>query len=131
MNKKIFLKNKKGVSVYLALMIMTILLAITFGLNAIIVGQIKTVRGIGYSVVSFYAAETGMEIALYTDNCTSTCSFSGYLDLNGNDVQDDDDSTYTVEGYAPGEDDCPSDMYYCLKSIGGFKEAKRALQTVR
>ncbi|MFH1036580.1 MAG: hypothetical protein V1756_00720 [Patescibacteria group bacterium] len=123
--------NKKGISIYLALLIMGILLAITLGLNSILVGQIKTIRGIGYSVVAFYTAETGIETALFSTNCTSTCEFSDYLDLNSNSVQDEEDSVYFVSGMGASENGCPVGVNYCIKSIGVFKETKRALQISR
>jgi hypothetical protein len=118
------LRREKGVSIYLALMIMTILLAIVFGLSAISLGQIKTIRGMGNSVAAFYAAETGIERALYTSGCDSTCSLFGDLDLGNGNI-----SHYDVSGIAPGAD-C-SGSNYCLVSIGSFNQTRRAIQISR
>jgi len=60
-----FKNYQKGVSLYLALMIMFILLAIGLGVSLIIVSQMKMIRGMGDSVIAFYAADTGIEHSLY------------------------------------------------------------------
>jgi len=57
--------TNKGVSLYLALIIMFILIAIALGVSLIIVSQMKMIRGMGDSVVAFHAADTGIERALY------------------------------------------------------------------
>jgi hypothetical protein len=57
--------TKKGVSLYLALIIMFILIAIGLGVSLIIVSQMKMMKGMGDSVVAFYAADTGIEHSLY------------------------------------------------------------------
>lgn len=56
---------QKGVSLYLAVMMMSILLAMALGMATILFSQLKTVRGMGDSVVAFYVADTGMERAMY------------------------------------------------------------------
>ena len=60
--------GEKGVSLYVAFMIMSILLVIGFSISAILVSEIKAMRGMGHSVIAFYAAETGIEKTLYLDN---------------------------------------------------------------
>ena len=60
---------EKGVSIYLAIMVMTILLGIGFGMSALLVGQFKVLRGIGESVFAFYAADGGIERVLQVDTC--------------------------------------------------------------
>jgi hypothetical protein len=60
-----FKNSNKGVSLYLALIIMFILIAIALGVSLIIVSQMKMMKGMGDSVVAFYAADTGIEQALY------------------------------------------------------------------
>lgn len=64
---------QRGVAVYLAIVIMFLLLGIGVGLATILIGQIKIMSGIGDSVVAFYAADTGIERALYEDKrCKQT-----------------------------------------------------------
>jgi hypothetical protein len=61
------LKNQKGVAIYLILVIMAIFLDISLGLSVVLFSEILNIREIGYSVVAFYAAESGIEEAFYWD----------------------------------------------------------------
>jgi len=64
-------------------MIMFILIAIGLGISLIIVSQMKMIRGMGDSVVAFYAADTGIEHALYDKRRKGgTGEVSGSLDAN-------------------------------------------------
>jgi hypothetical protein len=131
MQKKIDNGNfrlQKGVSLYFALAIMAILLAIGFGLSTIIVSQTKMTKEVGDSLISLQAADTGIEramYALYKEKIPPPFNFSGYLDLNQNGQQDSKEPTYQVTGLSPVSD-C-SAQYYCLRSIGNFKGIKRAV----
>ena len=60
-------KNQKGVSIFLALVVMTVFLAISLGLSVLLLGETRIIRGMGYSVIAFYAADTGVEEMLYLD----------------------------------------------------------------
>ena len=111
---------EKGVSLYLAFMMMTVLLVIAFGMSAILFGQMKIIGGMGNSVIAFYAADTGIERALY-ENATPTQTFSG--SIGG--------ASYNVSVISPGSDNCPSNVNYCVKSIGIYKETRRAIQVNR
>jgi hypothetical protein len=57
--------NQKGVSVYLTIIILAILLSVSLGLASIIVGGAKIAQMHGNSVKAFHAADTGIEKALY------------------------------------------------------------------
>jgi len=139
-NKKIEkLKAKEqGVSLYLAIVILAVLLGVSFGLSSILVGQIKITRGMGDSVVAFYAADTGIETELYNNSPTGT-SYSGYLDLDGDGgglpgdcpdtLQDSDDACYKVSVLAPGPD-CDA-LNLCIKSVGVYKNTERAIEVVK
>jgi hypothetical protein len=59
--------TEKGVSVFLAIIILSVLLAIGLGLSAILVSQIRMIKEIGDSISSFFAADTGAERMLYED----------------------------------------------------------------
>jgi Tfp pilus assembly protein PilX len=107
--------RQKGVSLYLALLIMAVILSIGLGVSAILLGQIKVIRGMGDSVVAFYAADTGIERALREGR-----GVSGVLE-NG--------ARYEVRFLSPGPD-CPA-LYYCLKSVGIFRETRRAIEIIR
>jgi Tfp pilus assembly protein PilX len=113
--------SQKGISVYIAFMIMAILLIIGFGMSTVLLSQIKTLRGMGNSVVAFYAAETGIERTLYeiSQGAEIGDHFDGSLD----------DSSYSADIIAPNGD-C-SAQYYCIKSIGLYQETKRGIQASR
>ena len=108
-----FKNYQKGVSLYLALIIMFILLAIGLGISLIIVSQMKMIRGMGDSVVAFYAGDTGIEHSLYKTR---------------------------IEGDLTGEIDPPEqvgDAYYKVtkvtgediwQSVGTFQGVKRAIE---
>jgi hypothetical protein len=110
-------KLKQGTSLYLAIMVMTILLAIALGLSAIFLGQTKTIKEMGNSVIAFYAADAGIEkILVVRDNPDGQTPdyYSGTLD-NG--------ATYQIFVTVGGA--CPN---YCIKSVGSYKETRRAIE---
>jgi hypothetical protein len=59
--------NQKGTSLLLTILIMTALLAIALGLARLSLGEIKLVRDIPDSLTAYYAAESGIEKAIYLD----------------------------------------------------------------
>ena len=73
MPKYLNVNMNKGVSLYLAVVIMAILLAIVLGVSAILVSQIKIIRGVENSVIAFYAADTGIEDILYPNRANPDC----------------------------------------------------------
>lgn len=125
---KIQNSKQKGVSIYLTLMIMAILMAISLGISALLLGQMEMIRRMGDSVIAFYAADTGIERELYEAN-PPPYNYSGYLDLNGNGVQDSQDASYNVFVIEPGSDCAGSS--YCLRSIGVYKTTRRAIEVTR
>ena len=122
--------NSKGISIYLALMVMVILLALALGLAAILFSQMRMIREIGYSVIAFYAADTGIEREAFEGNKPGT-KYSGYLDLNKNGIKDGEDSFYHIFVLSPGKEDCPEEINFCIKSIGSYKGVKRAILVFR
>ena len=109
-----FKNSKKGVSLYLALMIMFILLAIGLGVSLIIVSQMKMMKGMGDSVIAFYAADTGIERALY-EKRVNNVDWSGFGTVGGAD--------YTVD-YIVG----PPATWKSKGSFGSFAKVKRAIE---
>ncbi len=125
------MKNK-GISIYIALVIMAVLLNIALGISAILFGQIKMTREIGYSVIAFSAANTGIDRAIYEGTPPGN-TIVGYLDLNDNGVQDEEDSSYRVDVISAGTANCPSPpaVHSCIKSVGVFKKTRRAIEATR
>ena len=69
-NKKLyfnFKNSQKGVVLLITFFIMTIILAIVLSVSIILYSRIKSIRNIGSSVIGFYAADSGVEKALYYD----------------------------------------------------------------
>lgn len=116
-------KNKKGVAIYFAILILSVIFGIGMGLSLIIFNQIKTVREVGNSVFAFLAADSGIEEAMYRLYKRGEISFTieGSLDF----------ASYIVKSFpaAAGSNDCskPPYNYFCLKAEGRYKETKRAL----
>ena len=120
--KLLMINSNRGTTLYLALIILAILTAIVFSVSSIILGQIKTMRGMGNSIIALYAADTGIEKKLY-----GMYQEGDFGDLYGNL---DNNAAYQVIFLNPGEGNCPSDAYYCIKSIGTFRQTKRGLQAI-
>ncbi len=113
-------KNKQqGTTLYLSLMIMTILLAVAFGLSSIFLGQAKMIRSMGQSVIAFYAADAGIEEVLTRRSSpSSTCTKLSPCFL-------DNGAAYYIIIQTPGVDCAAAN--YCITAVGVFKEARRAI----
>lgn len=108
--------SKKGVVLLLSVLILAILLAIALGVSTILVSQFRMLQNMEYSVQAFFAADTGIERALFEEQ-----SLSGALP-NG--------ASYQVQFFVPGTGDCEGENY-CLKSVGVFRGTRRALEITR
>lgn len=113
MNNKF--KNQKGVTLFLSLLVLGILFSIGFALSSSLVNQIAVIRGIGNSVVAFYAADTGIEKALLKRGSPADIPET-ILDNN---------ATYEVESSPAG---CGVFSNYCFQSTGSFQEVQRAIE---
>jgi len=103
---------------------MVILTSIVLSLSIVLVNQIRIIGGMESSVISFSAADTGIEMVLEMDiDALLSDNYEGQLD-NG--------ATYEVTVYEPGEGNCPADVdNFCINSIGVFKDNQRAIQVTR
>ncbi len=111
---------KKGVSLYLAIVILSVLTTTLLALVTISMSQIRIIWTLGDSITAFFVADTGIEHCLYRIRKEGNYSgFSG--NLNGN--------SYTVTVTPGGESGCAPDNYYCLKSIGSYKKTNRAIES--
>ena len=110
--------GQKGIALYLALVVMTTLLGIALGVNSIFLGQTKIVRITGYSVLAFYAADAGIEEILIQRNDPPLGAGQVVILSNG--------ATYQVFVNQTGVGGCSAN-YYCITSVGTYKETKRAV----
>ncbi len=119
------LRNKtmqRGIALYLALIVMFILLGIGLGISTILIGQIKIIRGVGNSVVAFYAADTGVERVLYAIRKEGYCSPPPLLPVQPFiDVALGNGATYTVTITA-----CNGAT--TIDSKGTYQETRRAIE---
>jgi len=109
----------KGVALYIALMVMSVLLALALGIAAILFSQIKMMEGMGDSVLAFYATNTGIERTLYEISQGAGVG-SHYEEILENG------SSYSADVIAPNGD-CPAPNY-CIKSVGIYKQIRRAIR---
>lgn len=107
-------------------MILTILMIIAFSMSTVLLSEINIMKGMGRSVIAFFAAESGIEEALSVHRegiVEGEKEISGTL---GNE------SAYEVSVSAPGIGSCPPEVNnYCIKSIGSYLEARRAIWVTR
>jgi len=108
---------EKGVSLYLTIVILSVLVTALLALITISVSQIKIIWTLGDSVVAYYAADTGIErvlYGLYKEGYVPSlgdCRYSDILDNN---------STYEV---------CVSDSSIStIFSTGTYKKTKRRIE---
>jgi len=116
--------SQKGVSLYLAIVIMVILLAIVLSVATILVGQLKMIREMENSVIAFYAADTGIEEVLEVIIHDAGTPDSRYPLTGQTSVGD---ASYYVQVFLPGESDCNASLY-CVKSVGTYKGTRRAIE---
>ena len=121
--------SQRGVSALFAILLLSVMMAIVLGLSTIVVTQIRTVKGIGDSLIAFYAADAGIEymLKLIVSGGTPAAS-EGPVSLGNN-------ASYTIESFCcnpaytscvgtcpPGlsiKSDCSAPRY-CVKSTGMY-----------
>lgn len=108
--------QKKGAALFLSVIILAFLLAIALGVSTILVGQGRMLQGMENSVQAFFAADTGIERALFEERAVSGTLSNG--------------AVYSVEFLPEGSGGCQA-TNYCLKSAGTFRQTKRAIETSR
>lgn len=145
------ISQQGAVSLYLALMTMIILLAIGLGITTIIISQMRMIRGMGDSVVAFHAADTGIEKTIFYDrkvtpegarglcDICNSCPITDCKDCNTNGADCDplsctdcfisyysdfDGKRYDIEGVVSGG-------VTTIKSVGKYKETKRAIEVTK
>jgi hypothetical protein len=59
--------NEKGVSLIMTFFIMMIILAVVLAISVLLYSELKVIRNISNSMISFYAADSGIEKVLYYD----------------------------------------------------------------
>ncbi len=138
------IQKSEGIALLFIVLITSLILSIGLGLTALLIQGMRITGEIGYSVVAFYAADSGIEEALY-DLYQHSSSLdppsplhSGNLDgvyyqtfakcdKDANPNPDLPDSC--LLGEANIDPNCDGDtLKYCLKSLGSYQRVKRAIE---
>ena len=104
-------KKNKGSALLLTILVLSTLLAINLAISTILIGQIKVLSGMENSVQAFFAADTGIERALFEGGTR----FMGSLS-NG--------ATYHVIISS-------TENKITITSKGSFRGTKRAIEVTR
>ena len=130
--------SQKGVSLYLTLVVLSIILAIVVGLSGILVSQMKMIRGMENSVVALYAADTGIEkvlkVAIEDPELLKDEYDPESLDIGASyEVRVSCCATCLAapSGTCPDSleiDSACSASRFCIHSVGSYKGAKRAIE---
>jgi len=109
------MNKQKGVSLYIAIMIIAVLLAIVLGTGAILFGQLKIIRGMENSILAFYAADSGIEKVLMNRN--------NPLPFNGDSERLDNSARYEITVLV-----APAPYNFYIRSVGSYGGTKRAIE---
>lgn len=132
--------GEQGVSLYLAIVIMVILLSIVLGAATILVSQIRMIKEMENSVVAFYAADTGIERVLEViikGNVPDTrYPLSGETPVGDASYYAEVSCCYALnDNCAWKTSPCPitedlncNASLYCVKSVGIYKNTRRAIE---
>ncbi len=125
-----FQYSQRGVvALFLALTILAFLLATILGATAILVGQMKVIRGMGNSVIAFYAANTGIEKMLF-DFSPNHSGQIGNPPFNTS-FKVEMVCSHILYPYCPLnfviDPGCPA-ANFCIRSIGIFEGSRRAIE---
>jgi hypothetical protein len=88
--------SQRGISLLFIVLISSLILAIGLGLTALLIQEMRMMSEIGYSVTAFYAADSGIEAAIY-DLYQSDPPTSVHSDESDN--ADLDDAGYDTLAY--------------------------------
>ena len=130
--------NQQGVAIYLTFWIMSLLLGIALGISSMLFSQIGLLRDIGESALAFAATDAGIEYVLYLD--TTECGEVEGIEDRVQCLKDaiptgaqtlGNGATYELIVEAEGEGRCPMEVNYCARSLGIYREARRAIRVAR
>jgi len=116
------LSKSEGVSLYLTLMFLTAVFVLAVGVSTLFTVRLRTLVDIGDSVPAFYAAETGIERALF-ERWPPSSSPSPYAEAL------DNGASYQVWVMLPGLECVATEL--CVKSIGDYRNVRRGLKISR
>ena len=125
--------NQKGIALLFTMLIMSVILAVAAGISVILIQETKMIGEIGHSVVSFYAADSGVEQQLY--DLYKIPPEEPHMPQYSTTLANE--ASYTVTAKCSTSTDCYvgfmvdetcTAFNYCIKSIGNYEKTKRAIE---
>jgi len=117
------MNTQKGASLYFTIVIMSILLAAVFSMGSLLLVQLQSIKQIGDSVVAYYAADSGAEVALYEGKTGIPAEPWPSGTLAG--------ASYKTYFFATTSPDCVGGQHYCILSIGDYQGVERRVKITR
>lgn len=120
--------NQKGVAIYLSVLILSGVLAISLGISTLLINELKIARDIGRFIPALYAADSGIERALYKIRKLgefSSCPNLGDCAISATTLQNT--GVYKVFILDAGVGWC-SGATTCVRSLGSFVDTNRAIE---
>jgi hypothetical protein len=114
--------NKKGSILYFSVLLVGLLFSAGITTTAILVQKISMIEELTYSTSAFYAADAGIEKALYRWNDISETS--GAINYNYSFENLSEDQSYIIRRSASGGN-------LIITSTGSYKEVRRGIQVSR
>jgi hypothetical protein len=134
-NLQLTTHSSEGISLLFIVLITSLILSVGLGLTALLIQGMRIISEIGYSVGAFYAADSGIEEALYDlyQNPSPSAEHSGNLDSAHYQTfakcDKDTLSGSCLLGDVNIDPNCNEDtLKYCLKSLGSYQRVKRAIE---
>ncbi len=119
----------RGITLYFAILLIGLFLTISVGLSTISVLQLRTVAETAESVHAFFAADTGVEAALYwqtaEEDIAQCDNGSGASYCNGTL---ENEASYELTGWQGGNAGCPDEASVCIDSTGFAGSSRRAIR---
>lgn len=126
----------KGSALLYVVLLLALLLTVVLGLSVLILSQFEIMKNMGNSTVAFYAADAGIERMLsafvaQNETLTSPYVLSGVFSNSAEykvSILCKDDANVDVCGSILTDSSCScSECSFCIKSVGTYKGAKRAI----
>ncbi len=131
------IKQQKGISLLFVVLIMGVILSIGLGISSILVQQTRITGEIGYSVVAFYAADSGIEQELYDlyklEEGEHPPQYTGDLGDASYEVIASCGADVLPENCPANlsiDDDCDA-LNCCIKSVGIYQGTKRTKRAIK
>ena len=134
---------QRGAILYFTIIMMSILMAAVFSITSIVLVELRSTKQAGDSVIAFYAADTGIENALNDLYNFNPAGDGRDIQAGGvySELLDGLDYRYEVfvvqptdgglldrdSNPLPKESSC-EEGYYCIKSIGIYRNTRRAIE---